>query len=101
MKRTFIIAEVGINHNADLGMANKLIEEAVSAGADAVKFQTAIPELVATGYAQKAEYQKQTSGSDQSQLEMIKKFHFPLELYSGLKKTCEDKGIIFFYITTE
>ena len=62
MKRTFIIAEVGINHNADLGMANKLIEEAVSAGADAVKFQAAIPELVATGYAQKAEYQKQTSG---------------------------------------
>ena len=96
MKRTFIIAEIGINHNADLDMANKLIEEAVLAGADAVKFQTAIPELVATGYAQKAEYQKQTSGSDESQLEMIKKFHFPLELYRGLKKTCEDKGIIFF-----
>ena len=96
MKRTFIIAEVGINHNADLDMANKLIEEAVLAGADAVKFQTAIPELVTTDYAQKAEYQKQTSGSDESQLEMIKKFHFPLELYRGLKKTCEDKGIIFF-----
>ena len=76
MKRTFIIAEVGINHNADLDMANKLIEEAVLAGADAVKFQTAIPELVATDYAQKAEYQKQTSGSDQSQLQMIKNFHF-------------------------
>ncbi|MBT5470142.1 MAG: N-acetylneuraminate synthase [Nitrospina sp.] len=96
MNRTFIIAEVGVNHNADLGMANKLIEEAVSAGADAIKFQTAIPELVATGYAQKAEYQKQTSGSDQSQLEMIRKIHFPLVVYSDLKKTCEDKGIIFF-----
>jgi N,N'-diacetyllegionaminate synthase len=96
MKKTFIIAEAGINHNTDLRIANKLIEAAVSAGADAVKFQTAIPELVATGYAQKAEYQKETSGSDQSQLEMIKKIHFPLEIFSDLKKTCEDKGIIFF-----
>jgi len=96
MKKTFIIAEAGINHNTDLRIANKLIEAAVSAGADAVKFQTAIPELVATGYAQKAEYQKETSGSVQSQLEMIKKIHFPLEIFSDLKKTCEDKGIIFF-----
>jgi N,N'-diacetyllegionaminate synthase len=96
MKKTFIIAEAGINHNTDLRIANKLIEAAVSAGADAVKFQTAIPELVATGYAQKAEYQKETSRSDQSQLEMLNKIHFPIEIFSDLKKTCEDKGIIFF-----
>lgn len=96
MSRTFIIAEVGINHNADLKMANSLIDAAVAAGADAVKFQTAIPELVATDFAQKAGYQKQTSGADESQLEMIRKLHFPLSAYVGLKLNCERKGIIFF-----
>lgn len=96
MSRTFIIAEVGVNHNADLEMADKLIDAAVAAGADAIKFQTAIPELVATGFAQKASYQKQTSGADESQLEMIRKIHFPLDVYKGLKENCERKGIMFF-----
>jgi len=96
MSKTFIIAEVGVNHNADLGMANKLIEAAVSAGADAIKFQTAIPELVATAYAQKAGYQKQTTGAGESQVEMIRKIHFPIQVFSDIKKTCEAKGIIFF-----
>jgi N,N'-diacetyllegionaminate synthase len=96
MSKVFVIAEVGVNHNADLGMANKLIDAAVSSGADAIKFQTAIPELVATDYAPKAGYQKETSGADESQLEMIRKIHFPLELYRGLKETCERKGIVFF-----
>ena len=96
MGRTFIIAEVGVNHNANLEMAKELIEKAIWAGADAIKFQTAIPELVATGYAQKAGYQKQTSAADESQLEMIRKIHFPLEVYRELKSTCESKGIVFF-----
>lgn len=96
MSRTFIIAEVGVNHNADLEIANRLIDVAVAAGADAIKFQTAIPELVATGFAQKAGYQKATSGADESQLEMIRKIHFPLSVYAGLKANCERKGIMFF-----
>lgn len=96
MSRTFVIAEVGVNHNADLDTANRLIEAAVAAGADAIKFQTAIPELVATGLAQKADYQKQASGSTESQLEMIRKIHFPLDVYEGLMRTCERKGIVFF-----
>lgn len=96
MAKTFIIAEVGVNHNADLNLAYKLIDVAVSAGVDAVKFQTAIPELVVTGYAQKANYQKDTSGADESQLEMIRKILFPLETHKDIKKYCEEKGIIFF-----
>jgi N,N'-diacetyllegionaminate synthase len=96
MAKTFIIAEVGVNHNADLDMAYKLIDKAVSAGVDAVKFQTAIPEMVVTGYAQKASYQKDTSGADESQLEMIRKLLFPLETHKDIKKYCEEKGIIFF-----
>lgn len=96
MAKTFIIAEAGVNHNADLGLAHKLIDVAVAAGVDAVKFQTAIPELVVTDYAQKAIYQKRTSVAEESQLEMIKKLLFPLDTYKNLKKYCEEKGTIFF-----
>lgn len=95
MAKTFIIAEVGVNHNADLNLAYKLIDVAVSAGADAVKFQTAIPELVVTGYAQKAGYQKEASGSEESQLEMIRKIHFPIEAYDSIKAYCDKKKTIF------
>ena len=96
MSRTFIIAEAGVNHNANLEMAYQLIDAAIAAGADAIKFQTAIPELVATSFAQKADYQRQTSGANESQLEMIRKIHFPLEVYPILKAACEEKGIMFF-----
>lgn len=95
MSKTFIIAEVGVNHNADLGMAHRLIDAAVAAGADAIKFQTAIPGLVATNLAQKAGYQK-TSGAEESQLDMIRRIHFPLDVYEGLKLRCESRGIMFF-----
>ena len=75
MNHTFIIAEIGVNHNADLSLAYRLIDEAAATGADAVKFQAAIPELVATQYAQKAGYQKKVMALDESQLDMIKKLH--------------------------
>lgn len=96
MNRTFIIAEAGVNHNADLCLARGLIDVAASAGVDAVKFQTAIPELVVTRYAQKAGYQKETSRADESQLEMIRKILFPLESHRELKAYCEERGVIFF-----
>ena len=95
MNKIFIIAEVGVNHNADLKMAYKLIDMAVMAGADAVKFQTSIPELLLTGYAKKAIYQKKTTVVEESQLEMIRKLTFPLETFRNLKIYCEKKGIIF------
>lgn len=96
MTKTFIIAEVGVNHNANLDMALQLIDAAHSAGADAIKFQAAIPELVATTFAHKADYQKHASSPDESQLEMIRKLHFSLEIYPILKTACEKKGITFF-----
>jgi N,N'-diacetyllegionaminate synthase len=95
MTKTFVIAEVGVNHNADLNLAYELIDVAVSAGVDAVKFQTAIPELVVTGYAQKAAYQIETSGAEESQLEMIRKIHFPIEAYDSIKAYCDKKKTIF------
>ncbi|MBN8571645.1 MAG: N-acetylneuraminate synthase [Ignavibacteria bacterium] len=95
MKKTFIIAEAGVNHNGNIDLAYKLIDEAVKAGADAVKFQTAVPELVMTEYATKAEYQIANTGESGSQIEMAKKIHLPLEAYKELKEYCEKNNIMF------
>ena len=82
--KVIIIAEAGVNHNGDLAMARRMVLEARKAGADYVKFQTAVPELVISTFAPKAEYQKETTGSEQSQLEMCKAIHLPLSDYAGL-----------------
>ena len=54
--RTLIIAEAGVNHNGDMKLAKKLIKVAKTAGADFVKFQTAV--FCTSKFAPKAEYQK-------------------------------------------
>lgn len=92
---TIIIAEAGVNHNGDLDLARRMVVAAKEAGADYVKFQTAIPELVISTVAPKAEYQKVTTGSDESQLEMCRKLHLPLSDYAGLKQYCREIGIGF------
>ncbi len=91
----FIIAEAGVNHNASLTRAYQMIDTAVSCGCDAVKFQTAVPELVMIKDAPKADYQKETTGNKGSQLEMAKKIHLPLGAFKELKKYADEKGIMF------
>lgn len=93
--KVIIIAEAGVNHNGDLDMARRMVAEARKAGADYVKFQTAVPELVISAYAPKAQYQKETTGSAQSQLEMCKAIHLPLSDYTGLAELCRQEGIGF------
>ena len=93
--KVIIIAEAGVNHNGSLQRAKEMVKAAKAAGADYVKFQTAIPELVISSFAPKAEYQKETTGSDQSQLEMCKAIHLPLSDYTILKSLCESEGIGF------
>lgn len=95
MKKTIIIAEAGVNHNGNYEMALKMIDEAKAAGADYVKFQTAKPELVISTFAPKAEYQKETTGNGESQLEMCKAIHLPLTDYKSLKEYCDKVGIGF------
>lgn len=95
MKKTIVIAEAGVNHNGRLDLAEKMITAAKEAGADYVKFQTAVPELVISTYAPKAEYQKETTGADESQLEMCRKIHLPLSDYAHLKRLCDETGIKF------
>ena len=84
-----------MNHNGDLDMARRMVYAAKEAGADYVKFQTAVPELVISTFAPKAEYQKNTTGEAESQLEMCKAIHLPLSDYAGLKELCDSVGIGF------
>ena len=95
MGSVLVIAEAGVNHNGDINLAYKMIDEAKKAGADIIKFQTAKPELVISKFAQKAEYQKTTTGEEENQLEMCKKIHLKFEDYIPLKKYCEEVGIKF------
>lgn len=84
-----------MNHNGSLELARRMVAEAKAAGADYVKFQTAVPELVISSIAPKAEYQKETTGKAQSQLEMCRAIHLPLSDYAGLAELCREQGIGF------
>ncbi|CUU79826.1 general stress protein 14 (GSP14) [Campylobacter hyointestinalis subsp. hyointestinalis] len=95
MNKIFIIAEAGVNHNGSLELAKKLIDEAVVAGADAVKFQTFKAELCISKNADKAEYQKQTTDKNESQFDMIKKLELNEYAHTELIKYCKIKNIMF------
>ncbi|OQR40635.1 N-acetylneuraminate synthase, partial [Aliarcobacter cryaerophilus] len=73
MNKVFIIAEAGVNHNGSIELAKKLIDVAVEAKVDAVKFQTFKAENLVSKNAQKADYQKETTNKEESQFDMIKK----------------------------
>ena len=88
-----IIAEAGVNHNGDLQMAKQMALAAKECGADIVKFQTAVPELVVSKFAEKAAYQKQTTDAAESQLDMVRKLHFDFVAHKELKEYCDSIGI--------
>ena len=95
MKRTIIIAEAGVNHNGELETAKKMVRAAAEAGADIVKFQTGKPENSISVYAQKADYQQETTGKEESQLDMCKQLMLPDEDYPALVESCKQNGIQF------
>ena len=94
-KKVFIIAEAGDNHNGDYDTALKLVDKAVEAGADCVKFQTFVTERVISKLAEKADYQKESTGTGESQYEMVKKLELSFEQFRQIKKYCEQKKIMF------
>lgn len=91
--KTLIIAEAGVNHNGDLELAKKMALVAKEAGADIVKFQTCVPELVVSRFAEKAEYQKVQTGAQETQLEMTRRIHFGFDAHRELCAYCQKIGI--------
>ena len=92
---TLIIAEAGVNHNGSLESAKKLIDVAKEAGADYVKFQTFKAETLVTQTADKADYQKELTGEDETQFQMIKKLELNREAHVELIEYCKSKKIKF------
>lgn len=90
-----IVAEAGVNHNGDFGLALKMADAAKKAGADFVKYQTFQPEELTSRCAQKADYQKESTGAQESQLDMLRKLALRPEEYRRLKAYCGEIGIGF------
>ncbi|MEW6552591.1 MAG: N-acetylneuraminate synthase [Campylobacterota bacterium] len=95
MSKVFIIAEAGVNHNGSLELAKKLVDVAVEAKADAVKFQTFKAVLGVSKFAPKAQYQKETTNVKESQLDMVRKLELTEEMHEELIKYCAEKSIMF------
>jgi len=93
--KTLIIAEAGVNHNGDLELAKEMIREAKRCGVDIVKFQTAKLEMLISKNAEKADYQKETTGNEENQYDMIKKLLLSFEQFEILNKYCKANDIIF------
>ena len=95
MDRICIIAEAGVNHNGSLSMAKDLIRTAKECGADIVKFQTAKLDSLVSRFAPMAEYQRENTGREESQKEMLKRLLLPFEAFPVLAEYCQSVGIRF------
>lgn len=95
MKKVYVIAEAGVNHNGNMATAIAMIDEAAKAGADCVKFQTFVPENLVSRYAEKAEYQKKHTSSRESQLDMLKRLALTPKNFVALAEYSKRKNIDF------
>lgn len=92
----YVIAEIGCNHNGDVQLAKKMVDAAVKTGVDAVKFQTFKADKLISKIAPKADYQKITTGDEDSQLEMTRRLELSYDEYLEMKEYCEKKGVDVF-----
>lgn len=97
-KHVLIIAEAGVNHNGSLVTAKKMVDVAVDAGVDVIKFQTFNSSKLVSKEARQAEYQKKNigSGSNDSQFEMLRKLELTVADHHELVDYCQQKGVMFF-----
>lgn len=91
----FVIAEAGVNHNGDINLAKKLIDAAVDAGANAVKFQTFKADKVVSDSAPKAEYQLETTSGSESQMEMLRSLELSIDDHHEIRNYCQANSILF------
>ena len=91
----FIVAEAGVNHNGNIKLAMKLIDEAVRAGADAIKFQSFKAENLASKKSKKANYQKYTTSGSETQFQMLKRLELNEKNFLQLRTYCNKKKIGF------
>lgn len=98
MQHVLIIAEAGVNHNGSIDIAKQLVDKAVEAGVDVIKFQTFKAEKLVSKSAKQAEYQKKNIGNeaDDSQYSMLKKLELSEQDHQTLIDYCQKKGIKFF-----
>ena len=96
MNRVFIVAEIGCNHNGNKELAKKMVYEAKACGVDAVKFQAFRAKDLISCYAPKAEYQIETTGNADSQLEMTEKLELSHSDLIELKEYAESLGLVVF-----
>jgi N,N'-diacetyllegionaminate synthase len=96
IEKVLIIAEAGVNHNGDIQLAKNLIDEAATAGADLVKFQTFNADRQVTRTAKKADYQTQTTDSKESQQEMLRRLELTADMHKQLIDHCALRNIGFF-----
>ena len=92
---TLIIAEAGVNHNGDIGLAKELVDIASECGADIVKFQTFKAEELVTNRAKKAAYQKKSGSGSSDQLSMLKKLELSNHDFEVLRDHCDRRSIEF------
>jgi N,N'-diacetyllegionaminate synthase len=94
--RTIIIAEAGVNHNGELGVAKQLIDAAADAGADMVKFQTFNANRQVTRIAKKASYQLNNTEPNESQHAMLQRLELTEAMHHELIDYCKTRNIEFF-----
>ncbi len=96
-KPVLLIAEAGVNHNGSIELAKRLIDKAVEAGVDIIKFQTFKSEKLVSKDAKQAEYQQRNTGKqNEGQLAMLKKLELSHADHDELIAYCNEKGIRFF-----
>ena len=95
MNKVYVIAEAGVNHNGDISLAKRMIIEAKQAGADAVKFQTFVAKNLVSFLAPKADYQKQATGTAETQLEMLQKLELSFNQFVELSRYAQEVEIDF------
>ena len=92
----FVIAEAGVNHNGDAALARRLVDIAAEARADAVKFQAFSTDALVSTQAPKAAYQRETTGADETQHEMLRRLELTSAQQASLARAAADRGLVFF-----